>query len=77
MEPLDKRHSYLIPVWARGSTFRVKDKKGIKDPKPFLKVLISPNNGHFGTKFWIISDEADAFLVIMHPKCRPETRMEP
>ena len=33
MRPLDKRHSHLILVWARGSTFKVKDKEGIKDPK--------------------------------------------
>jgi len=28
----------------QGSTFRVKDKEGIKDPKSSLKMLILPNN---------------------------------
>ena len=31
-------------VWARGSTFRVKDKDGIEGPKSSLKMLIFPNN---------------------------------
>jgi hypothetical protein len=59
-----------------GSTFRVKDKEGIKDPKSSLKMIILPNNCQFGSKFWIRPDEADAFLVNTHPKCRPGTRME-
>jgi hypothetical protein len=61
----------------QGSTFRVKDKEGIKDPKSSLKMLIFPNNGQFGSKFWIRPDEADAFLVNTHPKCSPGTRMQP
>ncbi len=61
----------------QGSTFRVKDKEGIKDLKSSLKMLIFPNNCQFGFKFWIKPDEADAFLVNTHPKCSPETRMEP
>ena len=40
MRPLDKRQSNLIAVWARGSTFRVKDKEGSKDPKSSQKMLI-------------------------------------
>jgi len=71
MRPLDKRHSYLIPVWARGSTFRVKDKEGIKDPQSSLKMLIFPNNCQFGPKFWIRPDEADAFVVNTLPNCSP------
>ena len=51
----------------QGSTFRVKDKEGIKDPKSSLKMLISPNNCQFGSKFWIRPDEADAFLEIPIP----------
>ena len=35
----------------QGSTLRVKDKEGIKDPKSWLKRLISPNNCQFGSKF--------------------------
>jgi hypothetical protein len=61
----------------QGSTFRVKDKEGPKDPKSWLKVLISPNNCQFGSKFWIRPDEADAFLVNTHPRCSPGTKMEP
>ena len=49
-----------------GSTFRVKDKEGIKDPKFSLKVLILPNNFRFGSNFWIRPDEADAFVVNTH-----------
>jgi hypothetical protein len=61
----------------QGSTFRVKDKEGIKDPKSSLKMLIFLNNCQFGSKFWIRPDEADAFLVNTLPKCSPGTRMEP
>jgi hypothetical protein len=31
----------------------VKDKEGIKNPKSSLKMLISPNNYQFSSKFWI------------------------
>jgi hypothetical protein len=61
----------------QGSTFRVKDKEGIKDPKSSLRMLILPNYCQFGCKFWIRPDEADAFFVNTHPKCSPGTRMEP
>ncbi len=61
----------------QGSTFRVKDKEGIKDPKSSLKVLIFPSNCQFGSKFWIRLDEADGFLVNTQPKCSIGTRMEP
>jgi hypothetical protein len=61
----------------QGSTFRVKDKEGIKDPKSSLKMLIFLNNCQFGSKFWIRPDEADAFLINTHPKCSPGPRMEP
>jgi hypothetical protein len=47
----------------QGSTFRVKDKEGIEDPKSSLKMLISPSNCQFSSKFWIRPDEADAFLI--------------
>ena len=60
----------------QGSTFRVKDKDGIEDPKSSSKMLISPNNCQFGFKFWIRPDEADAFPANTHPKCSPGTRME-
>jgi hypothetical protein len=53
----------------QGSTFRVKDKEGIKDPKSSLKMLIFPNNCQYGSKLWIRLDDPDAFLVNMHPKC--------
>jgi hypothetical protein len=61
----------------QGSTFKVKGKEGIEDPKSSLKVLISPNNCHFGSKFWIRPDETDAFLVNTHPECSQGTRMQP
>jgi hypothetical protein len=57
--------------------FRVKDKKGIKDPKSSLKILISPNNSQFASKLWIRSDEVDVFLENTHQKCSPEARMQP
>jgi hypothetical protein len=53
----------------QGSTFRVKDKEGIKDPKYSLKRLILPNNCQFGSKFWIRPEETDAFLVNKYPQC--------
>jgi hypothetical protein len=56
---------YLQQV--QGSTFRVKDIEGIKDPKSSFKMLIFPNNCQFGSKFWIRPDEADVFLVNTHP----------
>jgi hypothetical protein len=43
--------------WVQGSTFRIKDKEGIKDPKFSLKMLILPNNCQFGSKFWIRPEE--------------------
>ncbi len=46
----------------QGSTFRVKDKEGIKDPKSSLKMLIFPNNCQFGSNFWVRPDETDAFF---------------
>jgi hypothetical protein len=60
----------------QGSTFRVKDKEEVKDPKSSLKMLILPNNCQFGSKFWIGPDEADAFLVNTHPKCSSGTNAE-
>jgi len=41
----------------QGSTFRHKDKEGIKDPKSSLKKLMFPNNCQFGYKFWIKPEE--------------------
>jgi hypothetical protein len=61
----------------QGSTFRVEDKEGIKDPKSRLKKLIFPNNCQFGSKPWIRPDEADTFFVNTHPKYSLGTRMEP
>ena len=61
----------------QGSTFRVKAKDGIEIPKSSLKMLISPNNCQFGSKFWIRLDETDAFLVNTRHKCSLGTRMEP
>jgi len=60
----------------QGSTFRVKEKEGIEDPEASLKRLIFPSNCQFGSKFWITPEEAEAFLVNMHPKCIPGARME-
>jgi len=57
--------------------FRVKDKEGIKDPKSWLKMLISPNYFQFGFKFWIRPEEADAFLINTHPKSSSEMKIEP
>jgi hypothetical protein len=64
-------HLYVIRKRSQvqGSTFRVKDKEGIEDPKASLKRLIFPSNYQFGSKFWVTLDEADAFVVNMHPKC--------
>jgi hypothetical protein len=64
----------------QGSTFKVKNKEGFKDPKSLLKMLIFPNNCQFGSKFWIRPDEADAFLVNTRPnaaqgrECNPWPR---
>jgi len=61
----------------QGSTFRVKDKEGVEDPKSSLQMFIFPSNWQFGFKYWIRPDETDAFLVNTHPKCSPGTRMGP
>jgi len=61
----------------QGSRFKVKGKEGIEDPKSSSKRIFFQSNCQFGSKFWIRSDEADAFLVNSHPKCSPGTRMEP
>jgi hypothetical protein len=61
----------------QGSTFRVKVKEGVEDPKSFLQMFIFPSNCQLGLKYWIRPDETDAFLVNTHPKCSPGTRMEP
>ncbi len=62
------RKIYRNGSQVQGSTFRVKDKEGIEDPKSSLKMLIFPSNCRFGSKFWIKLDKADAFLVNTHPK---------
>jgi hypothetical protein len=64
-------------IFDRGSTFRVKDKDGIKDPRFSIKMLIFQNNYQFGFKSWIKSDEADVFIVNTHPKRSPGMRTEP
>ena len=61
----------------QGSTFRVKDKGGIEDPKSSLQMFIFPSNCQFSFKFWIRLGETDAFLVNTRLKCSLETRMEP
>jgi hypothetical protein len=61
----------------QGSTFRVKDKEGIKDPKSSLKMLTFPYNCQLGSKFRIRHNEAYAFLVNTHPKYSPGMKMEP
>jgi len=43
----------------QGSTFRVKDKEGIEDPKSSLQMFIFPSNCQFGFKFWIRTDETN------------------
>jgi hypothetical protein len=60
-----------------GSTFRVKDKEDIEDPKSSSKMLIFPSNCQFGSKFWIRPDDDDAFLLNTHSKWSPGRRMEP
>ena len=69
--------SEVLGSEVQGSTFRVKDKEGIKDPKSSLKILISPKNCQFGSKFWIRPDEPDVFPINTHPKCSPGTIMQP
>ena len=49
----------------------------MKDLMSSLKMLIYQNNYQYGSKFWIRPVEADALVVNTHPKCRPETGMEP
>ena len=61
----------------QGSTFRVKDKETIEDPKSSLKMLIVSSNCQFGSKFWIGPEEDDLFLINTHLKCSQGTRMEP
>jgi len=61
----------------QGSTFKVKDKEGIEEPRFSIKMLIFQNNCRFGFKSWIWPDEADAFLVNTHPKRGPGMRTEP
>ncbi len=55
----------------QGSTFRVKDKDGIEDPKSSSKMLISSSNCQFGSKSWIRPYKADTFFVSTHLKCSP------
>ena len=59
----------------QSSTFKVKDKEGIEDPKSSLKKLIFPSNCQFSSEFWIRPDEADAFLLNTEPNCTPWTRI--
>ncbi len=61
----------------QGSTFKVKDKGGIEDPKSSFKMLIFPSNCQFGSKFWIRPDETDAFLANTYTKCTTWTKLEP
>ncbi len=59
------------------STFRVKGKEGVEDPKSWLNMVIFQSNCQFGSKFWIRSVEDDAFLINTRSKCSPGTKMEP
>jgi len=59
------------------TTFRVKDKEGIEDPKSSLKMFIFPSNCQLGSKFWIRPDADDALLVKTHSKFSPGTRKKP
>ena len=61
----------------QGSTFRVKGKEGIEDPKSSLNMVISQSNCKFGSKFWIRPVEDDVFLINTRSKCSPGTKMEP
>jgi hypothetical protein len=40
----------------QSSTFKVKDKEGIKEQRSSSKMLISPSNCQFSSKFWIRPD---------------------
>jgi len=51
----------------QGSTFRVKDKEGIKDPKSSLKMLMSSNNCQFGSKFCFSLTKLTIFSLIRIP----------
>ena len=73
VRPSDQWKSYMIQVWAGGSTFRVKDKEGIIVPKSSLIMLIFLNNCIFGSKFWIRPHEAGTYLV----DTLPNGRMQP
>ena len=73
---------YMFHYWGwgnrsqvQGSTFRVKGKEGVEDPKASLN-LIFLSNCQFGSKFWITPDEAGAFVINMHPKCSQGIRFE-
>ncbi len=72
----DTEKKYCNRSQVQGSTFRVKDKDGVEDPKSSSKMLISRNNCQFGFKFWIRPNEAEAFPANTHLKCSPGTRME-
>ena len=61
----------------QGSTFRVKGKEGIEDPKSSLNMVIFSSNCKFGSKFWIRPVEDDAFIINTRSKCSPGTKMEP
>ncbi len=60
----------------QGSTFKVKNKEGLKDSEPSLRILIFPSNCQFGSKFWIRPDETDAFLANTYTKCSAWTKLE-
>jgi len=45
MRPLDQGNSYKIQVWAKGSTFRVKNKEGLKYPKSSFTPLLHKQHG--------------------------------
>ena len=61
----------------QGSTFMVKGKEGIEDPKSSLNIVIFSSNCQFGSKFWIRPVEDDAFIINIRSKCSPGTKIEP
>ena len=81
MFPWIKERSCIYPIndgcmHSRVQRFRVqrsglRTRKDIEDPKSSLKMLISPNNCKFGSKFWIRLDEIEVYgntpLIMYQP----------
>jgi len=58
----------------QGSTFRVKGKEGIEDPKSWLNMVIFQSNCQSGFKFWIRPVEDDTFLINTRPNAVRERK---